>query len=453
VTVDDIHFLGYPTTVSRRAPHADETAVHMIHVCFLLHAGAGPAAVDAYLRLIRQLTGALAHEEVRCGFVTDQVEALLDIRDRASIAPPTPEAMTQLMVQRCALAHHVQHVYDAIAAHTHLHPHRAPAVHVRINNWVNVTWCAAPKEHPAAAGGLEGEALRPYQTLLLAPEAMAAALPRDCSPALYRLVMHAHPLKSFADLAEELDTPLAHVYRLAAHLVYWQRAHIIHKLSRTSVFVVAPHAPLDPRAPAAAAFARDFPKRSCSYHDALARYSHPRPLGDALAGLTASQAKDAINILVWLLRRRLVVALHTYLYLNVPYPYPADTGAPPPPPPPPPAGPNAPIQDWEYSAIQARGGSGDALRLLRRLAPYMRGANHVEDIMWRENIPRTDIMDRMCCAVPDHIPSPRLLERPPRHPTAVPPVPIPTPPPVPGAHAVVATYRDVIVVSLHEDRA
>lgn len=52
-------------------------------------------------------------------------------------------------------------------------------------------------------------------------------------------------------------------------------------------------------------------------------------------------------------------------------------------------------QDWEYAAIQARGGSGEALRLLRRVAPYMRGANHIEDIMWRENLPRGDIMNRM----------------------------------------------------------
>lgn len=140
------------------------------------------------------------------------------------------------MIQRSPLAQHVQHIYDTIASHAT----RSAVVHVRINNWVTVVWCAASNQT-----GQSPQTLRPYHTLLLAPDALHTTLPRDCSPALYRLVTHANPLKSFSELAEELDMPLAHVYRLAAHLVYWQRATIIHKLSKTSIFMVSPNAALD----------------------------------------------------------------------------------------------------------------------------------------------------------------------------------------------------------------
>jgi hypothetical protein len=72
---------------------------------------------------------------------------------------------------------------------------RQATLHVGINQWITVAWCAVGHD-ATSLRRIEGT-LRPYHTLLMSSEAAQAALPRDCSPALYRLAMHANPLKRY----------------------------------------------------------------------------------------------------------------------------------------------------------------------------------------------------------------------------------------------------------------
>ena len=51
------------------------------------------------------------------------------------------------------------------------------------------------------------------------------------------------------------------------------------------------------------------------------------------------------------------------------------------------------MQAWEYAALKALTGPDDYkhLALMQRMAPYLRGNHHVEDIMWRENMSRSEL--------------------------------------------------------------
>jgi len=50
---------------------------------------------------------------------------------------------------------------------------------------------------------------------------------------------------SFEELQSILDCSLSHIYKLAAHLVYWRKARIIDVISIRNVYVISPNADLD----------------------------------------------------------------------------------------------------------------------------------------------------------------------------------------------------------------
>lgn len=89
--------------------------------------------------------------------------------------------------------------------------------------------------------------LCPYHTLLLLedPEEVLKNMPLDASPTLVQLVQILTPTQSLQELHLLLDCSLAQIYRLAAHLIYWRKAKLIHTISARNIYVVSPNAKLD----------------------------------------------------------------------------------------------------------------------------------------------------------------------------------------------------------------
>eukprot|EP01134_Creolimax_fragrantissima_P004258 CFRG4258T1 len=372
---------------------------------------------------------------------------------------------------------------------------------------------------------------RPYHTLLLYSSSnsrLVSTLPRDCSPALLGLIKVCSPLKSFSDLARDLDTPIAHVYRLAAHLVFWRKAKIIHKIARTSVFIINPECSLDdcvyeqglygdnvncdtahnstartndlePNVDCSDGsysptetggkeqglgyeFGRTFPSK-CLLRE-LCHFNTPCQLGDYLymttyankstsnsglavsnprvqtlnghssahsetvttqqlhprtnthvhvrnvpgnsISIAATYQRTSVNVVVWLIRRNLLIELHNYLYLVVPRHQTAINGL------------NAvsgtfksgtkvdataespsiahldcrskaillkSITPWELEVILSIPAAAEVEKLANfaRISPYIRGKNHFADILWYENMERSllnsilsDFSDVLC---------------------------------------------------------
>lgn len=177
-----------------------------------------------------------------------------------------------------------------------------------------------PSDHP------EGP-IKPYQTLLLMPfdphtTQWADILPPDSTDALRNLIQIAKPTKSFRELQVETDIPLSQLYRLSAHLVYWNKAHIINTLTKTNVYVLNSFDDLDETSDIyytlAKEFSRSFP--SFRFDEILERFSQPRTLGEHVSLLISSLQRDFIEVVIWMLQRNLIIQLHTYIYLMIPKP-------------------------------------------------------------------------------------------------------------------------------------
>ena len=50
---------------------------------------------------------------------------------------------------------------------------------------------------------------------------------------------------SLQELHLVLDCSLAQIYRLAAHLIYWRKAKLIHTIHARNIYVVSPQAKLE----------------------------------------------------------------------------------------------------------------------------------------------------------------------------------------------------------------
>jgi hypothetical protein len=89
--------------------------------------------------------------------------------------------------------------------------------------------------------------LCPYHTLLLLedPEEVLKSMPLDSNPTLVQLVQILTPTQSLQELHMLLDCSLAQIYRLAAHLIYWRKAKLIHTIHARNVYAVSPVAKLD----------------------------------------------------------------------------------------------------------------------------------------------------------------------------------------------------------------
>lgn len=173
--------------------------------------------------------------------------------------------------------------------------------------------------------------IRPYQTILLLPPegGWNSILPQDSSPTLKKFIHFAKPTKSFRELAVETDISISQIFRMAGHLVFWGRARVINTLTKTNIYV------LNPRAH----FSDNFRENPGSYfkvlldqfasvfspsfrfEEILDRFSHPKPLANHVNLLIPSLQRDFVDVVVWLLRKNLLIQLYTFIFLNIPKPH------------------------------------------------------------------------------------------------------------------------------------
>lgn len=326
-------------------------------------------------RIAVQIASALRHEQERCHYVSTEVFKMLRLRERWFVQhrrpnpdapPPSHTALTYEMLQHSSLAQLIKNVYHSIRDEG--------VVQELVNNWVslslNTSMIYLPKhthhqQNPSVSSSssnlsprLEKHAisnrpptpaqasssqaspasnalklvntavsefmdarelrpLRPYHTILiLDQQKVESQLPPDCSPALRKVVEKAVPTKSFREMQLELGIPLEHLYRIAAHLVYWKCARVIDVLTRNNIYVLNPtpkdneeetmHMPF-----LIQTFEAQFP--GTKLVELLSRFSTPKKLNDILQ--TSSSQSKFVEMVVWLIRRDLIMQVHQFCFL------------------------------------------------------------------------------------------------------------------------------------------
>ncbi|XP_027897385.1 GATOR1 complex protein NPRL3 isoform X5 [Xiphophorus couchianus] len=303
--IDNVRFVGHPTLL-QHSP--------------LIQANADPSVISCMHNLSRRIAIALQHEERRCQYLTREAKLMLSMQDEITTTTETdgtPQSPFRQILPKCKLARDLKAAYDSLCT--------TGVVRLHINNWLEVSFCLPHKIHRVGGNYIPPEALerslkaiRPYHALLLleSEKALLDQLPLDCSPAMVRLIKTCSAVKNLQQLAQDADLALLQIFQIAAHLVYWGKAIIIFPLCENNVYMLSPHANISLYSTLAKQFAQQF-----SGHDLpsmLAKFSLPVSLAEFRNPLEApAQEAQLIQMVVWMLQRRLLIQLHTYVCLLI----------------------------------------------------------------------------------------------------------------------------------------
>ncbi|XP_069944374.1 GATOR1 complex protein NPRL3-like isoform X2 [Cherax quadricarinatus] len=327
--VNDVRFVGHPvrldpsTTHSRPQDKRKSSTIILFNIVFALKATLNHDVVNCYHDLSMRLGLALRHEEYRCQFLSSEAKIMLAAHDEASQLPEDGQVSPfQLILDRSLLARHLRLCGSGI-------------VQLRLNKWIEVSFCLPQKVHHSLATGrpvdceglLRGlKTLKPYHTLLLLVERseLLHTLSPDASQALWRLlhVEESH-LTPFFTLAADADLTLTQVLMLVGHLVYWGKATIIYPVCSTNMYALSPNAPTILNSQLSESFSQQFP--GSSLLGVMAEFSLPTSLSDKCHPITSPhQQQEQVQQVLWLLKHGLLQQLHTYVYLSPPMSYDCD---------------------------------------------------------------------------------------------------------------------------------
>ncbi|XP_017284769.1 GATOR complex protein NPRL3 isoform X1 [Kryptolebias marmoratus] len=303
------------------SPKREMPTMILFNVVFALRANADPSVICCMHNLSRRIAIALQHEERRCQYLTREAKLMLAVQDEITTMTETdggPQSPFRQILPKCKLARDLKEAYDSLCT--------TGVMRLHINSWLEVSFCLPHKIHRIGGNYIPPEALerslkaiRPYHALLLleSDKALLSELPLDCSPAMVRLIKTCSAVKNLQQLAQDADLALLQIFQIAAHLVYWGKAIIIYPLCENNVYMLSPHANISLYSPLAEQFAQQF-----SGHDLpsmLAKFSLPVSLAEFRNPLEApAQEAQLIQMVVWMLQHRLLIQLHTYVCLLVP---------------------------------------------------------------------------------------------------------------------------------------
>ncbi|NWQ67077.1 NPRL3 protein, partial [Neopipo cinnamomea] len=309
--IDNVRFVGHPTLLQHAlgqvsktdpSPKREMPTMILFNVVFALRANADPSVINCLHNLSRRIAIVLQHEERRCQYLTREAKLILAIQDEVSAMSDTtegPQSPFHHILPKCKLARDLKETYDSLCT--------TGVVRLHINNWLEVSFCLPHKIHYVATNFIPPEAIerslksiRPYHALLLLNDekSLLNELPLDCSPALVRVIKTTSAVKNLQQLAQDADLALLQVFQLAAHLVYWGKAIIIYPLCENNVYMLSPNASV-----CLLTFV-------CCFAPCFVSW--------VFNPLFLPLQTQLIQMVIWMLQHRLLIQLHTYVCLMVP---------------------------------------------------------------------------------------------------------------------------------------
>ena len=289
-------------------------------------------------------------------------------------------------------------------------------INVYINKWINVSFCLPHKVHENEEGQLRIDPgllstyvsrIRPYHTILLLDDErnLLNTLPDDCAPTLKRVIKMCSLKKSFQTLSQDADISLSQIFNVVSHLVYWGKAMVIYPLAENNVYMIVKDTPANIDSKVARKFEREFQRKSSlDLVSILARFSFPTTLGEYKNPIDSiHQQREHLMIVTWLLKQQLLKQLHTYVYFMPPDDIEANTltrsgtsfelnEL---------AGPEITSKEiWHTLTNQEKAGiinmqqyvDPEDIDLFLQICPYFKGQHHLEEIMYYENMRRSELV-------------------------------------------------------------
>lgn len=328
--IDNVRFVGHPTLLQHPlgfqgskldpSPKREMPTMILFNLVFALRANADPSVIGCMHTLSRRMAVVLQHEERRCQYLSREAKLMLAIQDEVAAVSDGNGSQSPFhhILPKCKLASDLKEAFDSLCT--------TGVIHLHINNWLELSFCLPHKIHrlgpdyiPPDAIERSLKAIRPYHALLLLDEekSLLAQLPVDSSPALVRVVKTTSAMKNLQQLAQDADLALLQVFQLAAHLVYWGKAIVIYPLCENNFYMLSPDANICVFSPQSEQFSQQFPGNSLT--SLLSKFSLPTTLSQFKNPLAPPvQEAQLVQMVIWLLQRRLLIQLHTYVCLMVP---------------------------------------------------------------------------------------------------------------------------------------
>ncbi|KAJ2957961.1 hypothetical protein NQZ79_g6399 [Umbelopsis isabellina] len=390
--------------------HSSTTHITQFHVVFVL---SPPdlqlnSQIDMfYDHIIKRYTTALRYEQLRCEYVKHEADKVLVIKEEAFNKNTPYSQVMQSILAESSLARDIKHIFTALSTNS--------IAHVIVNDFIDLSLqlpvvgnqqkLSMLLQYPGATNPVNESVasiygvgtyeydkypiLCPYHTLLLLedPEEVLKSMPLDSNPTLVQLVQILTPTQSLQELHMLLDCSLAQIYRLAAHLIYWRKAKLIHTIHARNVYAVSPVAKLDNLKELEADFQLHVPGLDLPI--LLAQLSSAKPL--YMVAPAKELRQQYCEAITYLLRFDIVIQLHMYLMLvaSAKEVAPTTTGSEEQ------LG-SSPGDDWvkRFASDKAPREVAELLERTNytlRLVPYLNGRHHMEEIMFREGVTRKQL--------------------------------------------------------------
>ncbi|VBB25692.1 unnamed protein product [Acanthocheilonema viteae] len=400
IKIDNIRFAGFPKTVSHPTGRSPQT----FHVVFILIA---KAAADL---VARKIAIAIDEEQTRCNYLAEQMTTILNEHEKNESVPGGQAFPYHEVLAHCSLAQDLRDIFSDVSEYG--------VVHIFLNDCVEVGFCVEQRAllhaglTPKTRSEIEATILRlrPYHGILLLEDIIPG---HDSNPTLHFFLKHCHPDQSLISISDSSGLPLFQVLTVVRHLLLWARAIVIYPLCTSNIYTSATSP--KPLSRLTEQFGEIF--ENAHLPTILAQFSPPCTLAEFMNAPMNSfnEQQLRIRMVARLLRDQLIVQLHTFLYLMSPFSHETVYES---------------VMDTEQdenlhqllsnamltteikaSVIQvyktmlkqhSKQYAEDLLELFLRLIPYLRGENHIEDIMYRMNLERSSVMralDTFACVI------------------------------------------------------
>jgi len=392
--------------VGNKEDVAERVPIDSFNVVFVLKTSANFSMVQSYKQLAAKISRSISAEEIRSQYMSEQVRLMLAIHDNESL---DPAQIHDCILNKCTIAESVQQIFTDVR--------NSGIVEVLINDNIRISFCLYQKVLTSVTATLDEQLMinepdmtnvlnniQPYHGLLVYNlKEVTESLNFSCSTSIMTFLNACKPTKSLLAVSRDIYFPLNHVYACARHLVAWGKACIIYPLCESNVYMLAPTADFQLALLKASDFYNKF---GITLQSMLSSFSLPVCLGELWSPRTPffKSQKHLIEIVYWMLQHRFLLQHHIFVFFVPPNNFGQTTCK------------DANQVRRKFASFAAKKhtaeiaysslpiicksvlqpanvySNGKDLSLFFRLFKYLNGQHHLEDIMYRENMARSELL-------------------------------------------------------------
>ena len=361
-------FVGYPIKVdtfgnSLVVNSSTPLVIRTVNVVFAVRCNSPPSVLDSFCDLARQICVAIVSEEIRCKYLSSRFPGITVFNRMSAESENGAEHLDGTYHSKEEEFHkNLVKIFDSAR--------EAGIVNHHFNDLIHISWIM---------GHTGSITLKPwFSILMLATEEtiICGSLP-DLTYLFFKFMNCVNPMKTIAEIASDMCSPIEDVYYIIRHLHAWKKCVIFYPLAQSNFYGIQgsmTRADEDK-------FAMDFSGNSLTLSSVLAFFSPIVRLAEFLEFI-GDDSNKCTNIVMWLIKNKLLVQYHQFVYVT-------DTELF-----------NMAKDSSKFAEVTQRLasiGAGSSTKeereIVAKLLPYFDGSHSIDEVVFQEHeIPRNKIL-------------------------------------------------------------